>query len=215
MHHLINQSEEICCRFLQGICCYFDPDGYSAHFLHLPKVQAENLTPLWIDVSSGPLKKLKELKSRTGALIFCWVIDFQASLVLFISLFLSPSLLLSQIQMSLVPTERLIFLARLLIPQLCSVFKTPRFLLRVSNKEYTVTAQEKEENERAVDTRYRWNQIYLTCPWATFILQVDVKNAGLSTWNVKCNIGSSWLIWFARIRHNSRSQIRACVSLKS
>ncbi len=108
------------------------------------------------------------------SLIFCWVIDFQVSLVLFISLSLfswplARSWTPSQVQMSPVPAERLIFLPRLLIPQLCSVFKMLRCLLGASNKEDTVTGEEKGEKERAGVTRYQWNQIYLTCPWATFI----------------------------------------------
>lgn len=118
--------------------------------------------------------------SSQRSLIFCWFIDFQASISL--SLFSRPLSLCctpSQIQMSLVPAERLrastrlIFLPRLLIPQLCSVFKMLRFLLGASNKEYTVTGEEKEEKERTGVTRYQWNQIYLTCPRATFIFQVD------------------------------------------
>lgn len=134
----------------------------------------------------GAEENVRRWRGGTGptqrSLIFCWVIDFQASLVLFISLSLFSWLLArswtpSQIHMSPVPAEqlrastRLIFLPRLLIPQLCSVFKTLRFLLGASNKEYTVTGEEKGEKERAGVTRYQWNQIYLTCPWATFIFQ--------------------------------------------
>lgn len=148
------------------------------------EVWAQTMTLVWINVCSGcwgdeeeALAQVSALWFSAGLLIFR-PLSFSISLSLF-SWPLARSWTPSQIQMSLVPAERLrastrlIFLPRLLIPQLCSVFKTLRFLLGASNREYTVTGEEKEEKERASVTRYQWNQIYLTCPWATFIFQVD------------------------------------------
>lgn len=103
-------------------------------------------------MSSGTLKRLKELKSRTGALIFCWVIDFQASLSPSFSF--APALPDSD---ELCPDREAYFpcssphSSAMLCIQNAEI--SPGGLL--SNKEYTVTGQEKEENERAGVTRYR------------------------------------------------------------
>lgn len=144
---------------------------------------AQTITRVWINVCSGCWREREEVKRRTRGRL--WLKSARSDFLL-VYWFFRP--LLFSLTRSLLPSQsdsdesrpsgaskRLIFLPHLLIPQLCSVFKTLRFLLGASNKEYTVTGEEKEEKERADVTRYQWNQIYLTCPWATFIFQVDVK----------------------------------------
>lgn len=176
---------------------------------------------VWINACWRCWREREEVKRRTRGRLwlksarsdFLLVYWFFRPLLFSIARSLARSCPPSQIQMSLVPAEHRHGLFSSLISSFLSYAlysKTLRFLPGALNKEYTVTGEEKEEKERAGVTRYQWNQIYLTCPWATFVFQVDVKKktAGPTTWNVaglKCNILSSCT------RHNSRSEIRASV----
>lgn len=184
-----------------GICCYFNPDcqqvSFSVCFLKL-KVWAQTMALVWINACWRCWREREEVKRRTRGRLwlksarsdFLLVYWFFRPLLFSIARSLARSCPPSQIQMSLVPAEHRHGLFSSLISSFLSYAlysKTLRFLPGALNKEYTVTGEEKEEKERAGVTRYQWNQIYLTCPWATFVFQVDVKKKNCWTDYVECS----------------------------